>query len=208
MKKYFLFIALTLIFIIVIPSFAQVELGFLGGVSSTSFDGSYKQVPSIDAVSNGSFSIGAIFIYNFTENIGIQLEPAYCEKGGTNGISGINKAEISIGYVDIPILIKYSFDVPYVILGVYNSYTTGALYKYREEDNNRLTEVTEGIEKELKDIDTGICFGLGANIETGRGKIIVEAQYSRGFSVLLDDDINGSLKNQGFHLKVGMLFSL
>ena len=71
------------------------------------------------------------------------------------------------------------------------------------------TERSLSITEEIKDSDTGLCIGIGANIPTGRGKFIIQGQYTRGFKNILNlDESNGSLKNLGFHLKLGFLFSL
>jgi hypothetical protein len=142
---------------------------------------------------------------------------------------------IEVNYIDIPVLFRVSFGEefikPYLLAGGYiafpleNGKTT--LDKIIANGQDIIgfipSEGIETFEPEIKtnSIDYGLNFGAGIAFPLGIIDLFLEAQYSLGFSELNDeafrffppfapfpDVIISEIKNKGFQIKAGLLFTL
>ncbi|MHA2101325.1 MAG: porin family protein [Candidatus Kariarchaeaceae archaeon] len=143
---------------------------------------------------------------------------------------------IEVNYIDIPVLFKVSFGEefikPYILAGGYiafpleNGKTT--LDKIIGNGQDIIGFIpSEGIETfepeiKTKSIDYGLNFGAGIAFPLGIIDLFLEAQYSLGLTELNDEDfrifptnipifpdvIISKIKNKGFQIKAGLLFTL
>ncbi|MCK5457005.1 MAG: PorT family protein, partial [Melioribacteraceae bacterium] len=84
---------------------AQFNIGPIAGLNVSNLD-----VKDNDLSSVWNWGAGIVTNYYFTENIAVQLEPMYLLKGGVvEAKEGDPRFDISLSYIEVPILFKYDF---------------------------------------------------------------------------------------------------
>jgi hypothetical protein len=122
---------------------AQVQLGLQAGANFSDV----SMHPSQTGVETGTrtgFLFGGVLFYSFSPILGLQVEPAYVQKGATSDISTTVAVDISgtvveypakieatlaADYLDIPVLLKASFGdgpvKPYLVAGATIAFLLG-----------------------------------------------------------------------------------
>lgn len=204
MNKYFTFFGLILLLFYFHTVQAQVEYGFLGSFNLSKLSGDFREPSDRFPVMNYSGGIGMEVAVNFTKNIALQIEPMFMERGGQNGQPGELWQKIHLTYFDLPVYAKYSFKIPYLMIGYFRSYLSTADLKYGRKDRNNIKDL-------LNRNDHGISLGIGFNIPVdNKNKFILEALYHKGFSNLKDVEgyVGEEMKLQGLQFKVGAVFMI
>lgn len=230
MEKNKLILIIFYLIIFVIPGFSQIQIGPLVGtnLSGLSID---PDVQGRNINTKTGFTAGAVIIYNFSSMFGIQLEPAYTQRGASiysaqTDVGLILEIEqtIEMDYIDIPVLFKVSFDgnfiKPYLLAGANIEFpleNTKVRIDKVIANGEDVTSIipSEVIEQELKNesIDYGLNFGAGISLPLGSIDMFFQAQYNLGLSDINDEAPQegveqGVIKNKGFQLKAGVLLSL
>jgi hypothetical protein len=202
MKKLFLVLAVTSLFIG--SSFAQVKIsgGVLGGLNlaNASIDPSLTGV-SLDNLT--AFGVGGVLTFEFAGGFGIQAEPMYIQNGVKLSALGAEE-KVKVNYIDVPVILTYTFATgqgqvePYLMAGPVLGIRLSA-------------KVTDGTEVDIKDQtkSTNIAgtFGAGVKIPVGVNKIFVEGRYTIGFSNILDiPGSTSSIKTKGLAFFAGITF--
>ena len=100
-KSFLLVIGL---FLLTIPAYAQLSFGLKGGVNVAEF--SIKdQGATIPQSSINGFTLGAVLEISLTDNIFIQPEAVFLQKGSELNTS-ITGLKTNVNYLDIPLLLK------------------------------------------------------------------------------------------------------
>ena len=206
---------------------AQVQLGLQAGANFANV----TQDPEQEGVELGTrtgFLIGGILFYSFSPILGLQVEPAYVQKGAKVDMSGSNwkqEATLTADYIDIPVLLKASFGdgpvKPYLVAGASVAFKLGdALFEidkviYNGEDitseylSNNASEDTV----KTKSTDFILNFGGGVIIPLGQVNIFIEGQYNLGLSDVNDEtpesgEPETTIKTTGIQIKAGVMFPL
>ncbi|OGU32284.1 MAG: hypothetical protein A2057_12365 [Ignavibacteria bacterium GWA2_35_9] len=226
MKKFFLLSLTFLLAFFVLPINAQVKLGLQGGVNLA--DVSLDPTPTgYETGIKTRLMFGGIVNYNFSPLLGIQVEPAYIQKGSTfdlttveDGVNIKGEGTFSANYIDIPVLLKVTFGSiqvkPFLLAGVSVAFLLGdAKYNFDkvtangQDVTNMLTaEQKEQVQK-MKSTDFVLNLGGGVMIPVGVVDIFIEGQYNLGLTNVNDEPgDNTKIKTKGIQIKAGALYSL
>jgi hypothetical protein len=169
---------------------------------------------------------GGILFYSFSPILGLQVEPAYVQKGAKVDMDlsdgGTVKAEatLSADYFDIPVLLKASFGEgpvkPYLLAGASVAFLMGDAELELDKATVDGVDVTDMIPSdertqklETKSTDFILNFGGGVLIPVGQVNIFAEAQYNLGLTDVNDEpDDDMEIKTTGIQIKAGVLFPL
>lgn len=206
---------LTLLFCLLsVQATAQLELGAGFGIAFA------RQ--SIEPDDNKDYTfrvapgVGVIWAYHLTDRLAIHSEPWYQPKGTNIDSVGFNFGFLDFDYIDLPVMLRYSFPVgkarPYVIGGVNAGYLLNVARK--DVSGDEITVVnSSGAEIDLTERygewDLGIVFGAGVLVPAGEQLLMVEAHWVHGV-VDLDSNTDSDLDmfNRGLIFRGGLLFPL
>ena len=209
---------------------AQVQLGLQAGANF----GDFTLDPSQTGVETGmrtGFLFGGVLFYSFSPVLGLQVEPAYVQKGATVDQSvteaGMNikiEQTLSADYLDIPVLLKASFGdgpvKPYLVAGATVALSLGDATLEIDKatiDGQDVTNQIPSSEREeklkVKSTDFILDFGGGIIIPAGQVNVFIEAQYNLGLSDVNDEPTSAgepemTIKTTGIQIKAGVLFPL
>lgn len=226
MKKLFL-LSIIVLLTLIIPSLnAQVQLGLQAGTNL----GDVSLDPTPEGATTGmraGIMFGGVLYYSFSPILGLQVEPAYIQKGATVNISLVEQgmaikeeATLSGDYFDIPVLLKASFGdgpvKPYLLAGASVAFLLGDVKLEIDKatiDGVDVTNLIPSDEREqllkTKSTDFILNFGGGVLIPAGQVNIFIEGQYNLGLTNLNDepnDDMK--IKSTGIQIKAGVLLPL
>jgi len=235
MKNLFLLSLIVLLTLFIPPLNAQVQLGLQAGANFadvTKFPAPViEDLPEIDIDVETSmktgFVFGGILFYSFSPIVGLQVEPAYVQKGAKvdlsatiEGMSLKMEGTVTADYIDIPVLLKASFGdgpvKPYLLAGASVAFLLGDVELELDKATLNGVDVTSEIpsnertEKlEANSTDFILNFGAGIIIPLGQVNIFFEGQYNLGLTDVSDDpDDNTEIKTTGVQIKAGVLFPL
>jgi len=209
---------------------AQVQLGLQAGVNL----GNITMDPTQEGLELGTrtgFMFGGMLFYSFSPILGLQVEPAYVQKGATADMSmtvldytAKIEATYTADYLDLPVLLKASFGdgpvKPYLLAGATIAFLLGdtklEMDKVTVTIDGQDQDITNEIPSdereqkvETKSTDFILNFGGGVLIPLGQVNIFIEGQYNLGLTDVNDepDDIT-EIKTTGIQIKAGVLFPL
>jgi hypothetical protein len=236
MKKRFIILILVITCFFVSNGFAQFQIGPLVGANLSGLSIEPDSLFTGNVNTKVGLIAGVSIVYNFSSMFSLQIEPAYMEKGAViytpyTDVATIVEIEqtIDVNYIDIPILLKVSFGEefikPYILAGGYIAFplddgktTLEYIIGNGQDITELLPEETLNLFKpELitNSVDLGLNFGAGFSLPLGIIDIFLEAQYSLGLTNITDEEfflfpqlLNPDIKNKGFQIKAGLLFSL
>ena len=230
MKKTATVLILLVALLFVTNGVAQVQLGIQTGANF----GDVKLDPMPDGTETGmrtGFIVGGVLFYSFMPVLGLQVEPAYVQKGAKVDISFTEdgttyklEQTVSMDYIDIPVMLKASLGngpiKPYLLAGVSAAFLLGDAIAKVDKATIDGQDVTSMIPDEAKEdtlltksSDFTLNFGAGVIIPLGVVNIFVEGQYNLGLSDINDEDpMPGepemTIKSTGIQAKVGVLFPI
>lgn len=191
--------------------FAQISIGVLGGINSSTFNG--------DNPSNGSYSSG--YGYNFGgiidvilfEEISVCLQPMYSRYSTFISYEVGYQYEdydsilIKTEYTELPINVKIAADnnMTYVTAGIIVTHLVDARVK-----NQRSGEEVM-IEEIFESFNLRANFGVGIKFSIGLPIMFIELNYSQGLTNFTNStflDTNSKLKLNGFNLYSGVMLEL
>jgi hypothetical protein len=190
---------LTLVLVLSGVSQAQVGFGVKGGVN-------FANVGGTDAPPNSKtltgFAAGGYLEISLPLLFTIQPEILYSQKGTTydENFFGTNvKLTAKLNYLEIPVLVKYSFPVPVVKPSLYAGPAMGILLSAKATAEAAGQSQEEDIKSETTSTDFGLVVGASANIAI----ITVDVRYTLGLTSL---DKNGTTKgyNRVFGIMIGI----
>ena len=188
---------------------AQVALGF--GVKAGLNMSSLSSNVDDELKSKMGFAAGAFVNFDLGKGLSIQPELLYSQKGAkySETIDGESYTlSMNLDYVDIPVLVKYAFQMPDSALapclyaGPYFGFKASAKFKYDLAGETG----SEPIE-DLKSTDFGMVFGGGLDFALGTGKLTLDVRYALGMQNLAVDTGDGeTTKNGVFQVLLGFRF--
>ena len=195
-----LLVFMKISFVIASNSF---EYGLICSGNFTYTHGEFNDSKSITSVPRQSLGLGGHICLNITRDIGLKFEMMYTSKGSQNGFRGEEREELKFHYLEMPLMIKYSFGKPYLLAGAYYSVLLSAQQFLASDDKIQLTD-------DFNSIDKGFVSGLGISVplEGTQNCFLLEFQYLQGLSNIIHSELykKNSLINHIFSLKVGFFF--
>ena len=175
----------ALLFLISTISYSQLGFGIKGGIDFASLAGG--GTPS-NAKSLTTFSAGAYLEIPIPSFFILQPEVFFARKGFVQqygvDLSRIPqipigyKATMTLSYLEIPVLLKYTFDVPIVQPSVYAGPGVAILLSANQNinysNNDNLNIALTG---SMAPLDPELLFGASVRVAIVR----IDARYSRGF---------------------------
>ena len=159
-------------------------------------------VDDLDASSRTGF-VGGVFCNLAWPVFNLQGELLYSQKGFNDaGFTGDETADVSVGTIQIPVLLKFALPIPAVSPSLYAgpalSFTTSATAKTATGD------------EDVKDFFESSVWSLvvGADV-TLAGKLIVDLRYDMDLSSISTDaltNVGSDVKGRTFTVMVGFAF--
>ena len=226
MKNLFLLSLIVLLTLFIPPLNAQVHLGLQAGANLADVTMDPTQ-PGVETSIRTGVVFGGILIYSFSPVLGLQVEPAYVQKGAVvdesqtvEGLTLQTKATLTADYLDIPVMLKASFGdgpaKPYLLAGASVAFLLGdAILEIDNvtingQDITSMIPSDEREEKlETKSTDFILNFGGGVVVYN----VFIELQYNLGLLDVSDEapepgEVDITIKTTGFQIKAGVLFPL
>ena len=200
--KFFLVSIIFLLF--TIPTYAQLSFGLKGGVNVAEF--SLKdQGATIPQSSINGFTFGAVLEVGITDNIFIQPEAVFIQKGSELNTS-ITNLETNVNYLDIPVLLKIKLiNTKLLDINLMGGPSFGlALNGEETTAGGQTVDINFGGENGLKRFDLGINAGAGVGVNLGSIGVFGDVRYLFGVSNI-SENANREIKNKGLNLSVGLM---
>lgn len=196
-----------------VSQFAQINLGVLGGVNSTTING--DSPPDGSYTSGYGYNLGALIDVYLVEDIAINLQPMYTQNSTyvsyevNYQYEEYDSISIKTEYIELPINIKILADnqIAYVTAGVSLAQLLEAKLK-----NQRSSEEIS-VEERFESLLLKANFGVGIQFSIGVPIIFFEFNYSQSLTnisndTFLDLNIDSKLKSNGIRLYTGIKFKL
>jgi hypothetical protein len=194
---------IAMLVLVAIPATAQHRIGFIGGLNLANVSVDPEET-GIEYSNRTAFGGGGVLDLRLAENIALQLEPMFLQKG-TKVTDGSDEVKVKLSYIEVPVLLKFMLGQsptrPYIMAGPSAGFRLSA-------------KVSNGGEIDIKDVikstDFGLDFGAGISFPAGNNAIFVEGRYGLGLSNINDDptDTNTDVKNKGIQFMAGITFPL
>jgi hypothetical protein len=214
MKKSFLLLAVSFLFIGSSHSQVKISGGILGGLNLANLTVD-PEPTGINLDNLTGFGVGGLFNFEFAGGFSIQAEPMYLQGGAQTTISeqGINvDLKLKVYYISVPVLFTYVFQTgengikPYIFAGP----DLGFLMSANASGEAGGITADLDIKDSLKAFDFSALFGAGVNIPVGVNTIFVEGRYSLGFININNSDFLSSsavtIKTKGIQFFAGIRF--
>jgi len=198
MKKLFVFAALLGLGSMAVAQ--GLSFGVKGGLNLSSANGSWAQ----GAESRSGIAAGGYLTLSLLPPFAIQPEILYSQKGfklSSDADSVPWAGEYRINYLEVPLLVKYSFGImvkPYILAGPYFATRIGTSW---EEIAGGVT-TSGSMDDYVKSSDLG--YVLGAGISTPI-KLSLDVRYSNSFSTIYEEigGVTHDWKNSNISVMVG-----
>jgi len=188
MKK--IIIALFLISLLAVSCMAQDEHDYV-------ITKGFKFGLNISSISNagldmkGGLALGVFVNYPMSPSVAVQPELLYSEKGSEGGLFSFTEQDLTLTYLEIPILLKATlFNMgglqPHLTVGPEVGILLSADYN------------GEDVKDDINSLDFGITFGAGFvyQFQNNHG-LTCDMNFTKGMSTVFKDDdddgVNGSL---------------
>lgn len=220
MKKHLSFV-FALCFAIASANLSAQEIS-AGVRVGANFAAASMSIPNVSSTSGSTtqFVASIPLELRFSPSFALQPELSYLGKGGvlnaTNSSAGIPvslESTQTFNYLDLPILAKYGFNFSglqldllagprfgYMLGG--KTKTTGSILGISNTEEKTLT--ADDL-KETNRFETGVDFGVALQYPVGDFNLVFDARYMLGFTNIVKDAANGTFKNRGVALSIGIM---
>ncbi|MCH8566948.1 MAG: PorT family protein [Balneolales bacterium] len=155
------------------------------------------------------WTIGVFGHIPLTDAISFQPELLFAQKGGSGSEAGFN-GEIILNYIDVPLLVRYTFPIDAAVLpsvtgGPVVGFLAGATGKASGNGNSSSTDISDA----YKSVNFGLSLGVGLQLD----RFNLDYRYEFGLANISDLDlpsdvgnVDFSQKNRGFTVSLGYRF--
>lgn len=166
------------------PVSAKIENGVKLGLNFASLSGS----DDTGFESRTGFLIGYYLAFEIAPNLAVQTELLYSQKGATGDYYNNLDVKFTMNYLEIPILLRYTFSAPdgagpFLVFGPSLALNNKGEVSY----TNSLDETIWKDMSNQKTVDIGLVMGGGISVNSGSRKIFLDARYTYGLSNVFDD---------------------
>ncbi len=200
---------------------AKIGYGFKAGMSET-FLRAWDHAGQIDkAWTSSSLSLLGVFIkLPLTGRFSLQPELYYAPKGSERKTTAPDPTLVAVEmwrfhYLEVPLLLQYEFNRgsavnPKIFVGPYASYLLNGASHVNLYDVYTGALVSLGDKVSipgLKKYDYGLTFGVGAEIEIQRLRLLFDMRYDLGLTSTADSNPEyGRIKTGMFYGMIGVRF--
>ena len=195
------------LFLLAIPTYAQISFGVKGGVNVAEFS-FQDQGTSIPQSSINGFTLGAVLEVALGKNIFLQPEAIFVQRGSELNTS-LTNLTTNVNYLDIPVLLKIKIlNTNLLNINLLGGPSFGLALNGEETDQGGQTiDINFGGDNGLKRFDLGINAGGGVGINLGSVGVFGDIRYLFGVSDI-SEDANREIRNKGLNLSVGLMFRI
>ncbi len=183
-------------------SYYGVRLGL--NIASMSSD-----IANYDTDSRTGWAFGAVYGLQLANSTPLWLETGlmYSEKGGKNSINsgGIEKTEIRLSYLEVPVVVKYGFDIiddlnimPF--LGGYFALGIGGKTKIYKNDGTPNESYSSF--NDANRFDAGLRVGCGLEYQM----LYAEVGFDFGITNIIKNDDFHAIRNRNLFINLGVNF--
>jgi hypothetical protein len=179
MKKVSAF--LTLFLCLSACTYAQVEVGLVGGVNFSSM--TYKQWNISELKGTTKFGVGAVAGFHLTDHLTLRFEPTYLQKGAIAVSTFDPDIKISASFFELPLLLKYSYGdriQPYLLAGPVLGIRLTAEF---EMDLQGMTFAAD-TKSITETLEYAVSAGAGVAFKVGKITLFLESRYTYGLNDL------------------------
>ena len=188
------------------PLFSQLSFGIKGGINVSEFDfKSDLTTNPAEIDSKTGYTLGAVLEIGLTENIYLQPEAMFIQKGSELSILNEDN-QVNLNYLDIPILLKIKLiNANLFNLNLLGGPTFGFALNGETEQNGQTVDIRLG--DDYKRFDLGLTGGGGIGINLGSIGVFGDVRYLFGVNNI-DEVEDTEIKNKGLNFSVGLMFRL
>lgn len=183
---------LALSLLAALPQAAQAQFGMKGGVTFNTID---TESGGVDFNNKTGFVGGISYGLRLGDNLGLQPELLYVEKGGESG-----NAQVKLSYLEVPVLLRFMAATgriqPFLLAGGYAN--------FKVNDDCSVEQAGECLE-EPKSSDFGLALGAGLRFGGVTG-ITVEIRWDRGLANINSVEDGFDARNRAVMLMAGLSF--
>jgi len=197
------------LFLFSITTNAQMHAGLKAGLNISDVIEDDPGEEATNFSTKLSFVAGAYFNYQFNKLFALQPEVYYTTKGAELK-DQYNDLTLSLGYIEIPILLQFIIPIkesslkPYLIAGPAAGFNLSAKTEYRE--NGQTTEVDN--KDNVESTEFSLVFGGGIGFPLGNNEIGLDVRYLLGLSNIGKDTGSATIKNTAINFNLFYGFSL
>ncbi len=197
-----IFLAFSLIAVLATISFAQElsQFGVKAGLNRPSMRG--DEVERVKLIHKNEMIAGGFVTIGLNETFAIQPEVYYVKKGGDRErISALY--DVTLTYVDIPILLRYNVQNDSKLKPCF---FIGPMLSFNLDGEYTIADYDQGVD-DWESFDFGLTWGAGVDMEFFEfGKIVLDLRYSIGFMNVSEAVATTKQKNQQLTILVGFSF--
>jgi hypothetical protein len=158
---------------------------------------------------------GASSAFRFSGRWSVQLDALYVQKGGRenndNDPGDGNDDELSLDYLEIPLLLKFAFTEggtrPELYVGPSFDFELSCSYDVFPDGGSLPVDCADAGLR-TRPVDVGIAFGLDVEVPLGSGWLVIEGRGVVGLESFDDSEAGLDYKNRILALMVGYRFAL
>ncbi len=210
MKKF-----LVIISILIFATQLHAQVGVILGVNSS---GVYAEPEIEGAKLKAGAHAGFIYEKSFVESelIGFRFSAVYSPKGFNVNLDEtiqnvliITDIKTRINYIDIALMPKVKYNQLYMFAGPYWAAAVSGEQKSNINAGGITTKNTvDFFDTGYNTTDIGMQIGLGIESENEFGRAFFELNFTKGFTNLYENPLNGeSLNNHNLMFSTGLIFS-
>ncbi len=201
MKKFNVLLFVVLFFFgFAAESYSQSILpkfGITAGMNLANVSG--KDAPNGNSTKTGLY-IGGFMNYKFANSFALQPEVAFSMQGTTGNTNGANYT-LTANYIDIPVLLKFYFDIqgastikPSLYAGPYLAFNVASSIEVQQNGQTTTTD----LKNQTKSTDIGMAVGGGVGFGIGPSTLDLSLRYSFGFTTTDNSGADATIKNSVF----------
>jgi hypothetical protein len=170
---------------------------------------------SIKPDSKAGLQIAGLLDIGVSENFSIQPELTFIQKGYKfefDFLGTKSEDKFIINYLEVPVHAKYGFGGEKIKAFVMGGPSLGFALGGKLESCVDGTCESEDIEFSDDDgfnrFELGLSLGAGIGLNVGPGEVFLDVRYLLGLSRIMEDDSDGTTKNQGVAIGLGYMIPL
>jgi hypothetical protein len=192
-------------------------IGIFGGQNRATLDWGQPDSRDQELSTRTSAVFGGVLGFGLGGNLDLKLEPSYVRKGADREFEaldlGLFKSSYDLSYVDLPVLVQFSFNKgginPYLLAGGTASYLLKAEEQYGDEYLEFGYETSCDIKDNLKNWDYGYSYGAGLSIPFSGFSLFAEGRYYKGLNDIYDiEDDDTEIFTEGMEYYAGLTFPI
>jgi len=197
------------------PLYSQTSIGIIGGPAAANFS---TDDDESDIYSMAAYGIGGVLEFGFTPIAALRFEPMFLQKGAESDVYIDDFYEFTgmykINYLEIPVLLKAEFYIPYVFAGPSIGLLLNSKLVTEAEQGNASIDTKDVTES----MDVSAVVGAGLNFSFGLVSLFLEGRYQLGLTDILKDgtiyvldepiELAGTVKNRGTQVMIGVMFGI